>query len=219
MSMIVLLSCAALAARQTSSVPGLAPSWRSDRPRASLMDIPKRLRKKLTFRTVGGTQVDIVKREHESVQHVLMKAIVWALHADAYNELQIELPIGDRYTPDCIALDQFTGAPVFWGECGRVEFSKIDSICSRFHQAHFVFAKWDINPVGFASSVARVISNTRRPDDGTHNGLVEVVSVPPDSEIRFFTPVEGSEGHAFVVSPDRGQLQWVRVWPSASTLE
>ncbi|KAG8457217.1 hypothetical protein KFE25_010919 [Diacronema lutheri] len=194
------------------------------------MDIPKRVRKRLTFTTAdGGHTVHVVKSENESVQHVLMKALLWAMHADAYPAVQIEREIGDRYTPDCVSLDATSGEPLFWGECGRVELSKVASIVERFQLAHVVIAKWGINPVGYAAQLARVVADGRvdtpdpqiaphlaldAPRKGAGPGAVEVVSVPEDSEARFFAPLDhAGSGSTYVVTPDRSQLQWVRVWP------
>lgn len=193
------------------------------------MDIPKRARKKLTFCTPDGSRsVEVVKKENESVQHVLMKALLWAMHVESYPTVQIEFEIGDRYTPDCIALDGASGLPLFWGECGRVEQSKIASIVGRFQHVHLVIAKWGINPVGYAAQLSRTVAECRAEADGEaaigaalaglaparSAGPVEVVAVPEDSEARFFAPLAGAESSTYVVTPDRSQLQWVRVWPA-----
>lgn len=160
--------------------------------------------------------MEVVKREHESVQHVLMKAMLWAMHVDQYPQVEIERPIGDRYTPDCISLHEGSGEPLFWGECGRVELSKIESIAERFQRAHFVFAKWSINPIGFAATVRQLVADGRPvADDGKAAlfGPIEVVSIPEDCEERFFQPLGGDHSAGvYVVTPDRAQLQWVRVW-------
>lgn len=221
-------------ARPTSSTVGLAPSWRADRPRARLLDVPKRARKKLTFATQDGAHtIDVVKRENESMQHVLMKALLWAMHADEYPAVQIEAAIGDRYTPDCISLDAASGEPLFWGECGRVEHGKVASIVGRFQRMHLVIAKWDINPVGYAAQISRLVAEGRpelvESGGGPTSvemaagarladpaGIVEVVSVPSDSEERFFAPLSGAEPSTYVVTPDRSQLRWVRVWPATT---
>jgi hypothetical protein len=161
--------------------------------------------------------VHVVKREHESVQHVMMKVLLWALHVDSFGgDMQIERPIGDRYTPDCVSLEPGSNEPLFWGECGRVELSKVESIAQRFGRTHLLLAKWAINPVGFAAQVSRLVADGRpAPSDPTASqyGVVEVVALPDDSEARFFAPVDGDHSKGeYVVTADRAQLEWVRVW-------
>ncbi|KAJ1619249.1 hypothetical protein T492DRAFT_1087071 [Pavlovales sp. CCMP2436] len=223
---LALLLCALPAAsgmaRPTSATAGLAPSWRADRPRQRLMDIPKRTRKKLTF-IHGAHTIHLVKKENECVNHILMKALVWATHVDAYSGLEIErVLIGNRYTPDVVSLDETSGEVVFWGECGRVELEKIASIVERFQRARFVFAKWSINPLGFAGQVSRLIAEGRPAGAdaeaalGHARGSVDVVSVPADSEERFFSQRKGADASTWVVAVDRADLNWVRVWPSAA---
>jgi hypothetical protein len=122
--------------------------------------------------------------------------------------------IGDRYTPDCVSLDETSGEVVFWGECGRLELSKISSIVERFQRSRFVFCKWSINPVGFAAQVSRLIAEGRpAAEEALGRGAVDVFSVPADSEERFFSQREGADASTYIVTPDMAQLHWVRVWP------
>jgi hypothetical protein len=61
-----------------------------------------------------------------------MKALGYAMFAPLYPELEIELPVGLRYKPDLVALnDGGAGRPragarfLFWGECGMVSMRKV----------------------------------------------------------------------------------------------
>ena len=86
----------------------------------------RHLRRKLTVRA-EGRQIVLVKKPVERLEHVLMKAFLWALYLPQYDDLAVEIPVGDRYKPDVVSLDAF-GQPRFWGEaglraCGRLKRS------------------------------------------------------------------------------------------------
>ncbi|HYG78879.1 MAG TPA: hypothetical protein VD861_00745 [Pyrinomonadaceae bacterium] len=79
-----------------------------------------------------GRRVRLWQRRGESYGHVLMKALGYAMFAPAYPGLEIELPVGLRYKPDLVALnDGGAGRPragarfLFWGECGMVSMRKV----------------------------------------------------------------------------------------------
>ncbi len=55
-----------------------------------------RLRRKWTFRA-HGRQVVFVKEPVESTEHVVMKALLWALYLPDYPGLTVEVGIGDRF--------------------------------------------------------------------------------------------------------------------------
>jgi hypothetical protein len=81
---------------------------------------------------LAGRRVRLWQRRGESYGHVLMKALGYAMFARAYANLEIELPVGLRYKPDLVALnDPGGGRPragarfLFWGECGMVSMRKV----------------------------------------------------------------------------------------------
>ena len=61
------------------------------------------LRRKWTLRA-HGRQVVFVKRQNESREHVIMKALLWALYLPEYPHLLVETSIGDRFKPDVVQL-------------------------------------------------------------------------------------------------------------------
>lgn len=68
-----------------------------------------------TFILAGNT-VRLWQNAGETYEHVLMKALGYAMFVGDYPNLQIETKIGLRYKPDLIAAD---GSSIdFWGECG-----------------------------------------------------------------------------------------------------
>ncbi len=75
-----------------------------------------------------GRRVRLWQRRGESYGHVLMKALGYAMFAPRYPNLEIELPVGLRYKPDLVALNDAGGAGArfrFWGECGMVSMRKV----------------------------------------------------------------------------------------------
>ena len=79
-----------------------------------------------------GRRVRLWQRRGESYGHVLMKALGYAMFVGLYPSLEIELPVGLRYKPDLVALNEAeggrprTGARFhFWGECGMVSMRKV----------------------------------------------------------------------------------------------
>jgi hypothetical protein len=79
-----------------------------------------------------GRRVRLWQRRGESYGHVLMKALGYAMFVGRYPNLEVELPVGLRYKPDLVALNEAedgrprTGARFrFWGECGMVSMRKV----------------------------------------------------------------------------------------------
>jgi hypothetical protein len=81
---------------------------------------------------LAGRRVRLWQRRGESYGHVLMKALGFAMFARAYPGLEVELPVGLRYKPDLVALNEADGGRpragarfLFWGECGMVSMRKV----------------------------------------------------------------------------------------------
>ena len=66
---------------------------------------------------LAGRRVRLWKRLGESYEHVLMKALGYAMFVAEYPELEIESRVNLRYRPDLLARDE-QGRFQFWGECG-----------------------------------------------------------------------------------------------------
>jgi hypothetical protein len=67
---------------------------------------------------VNGENVKLWQRTGESYQHILMKALGYAMFVKDYPDLQIETPVGLRYKPDLIVVSDQRDYK-FWGECGQ----------------------------------------------------------------------------------------------------
>jgi hypothetical protein len=66
---------------------------------------------------LAGRRVRLWKRLGESYEHVLMKALAYAMFVPLYPGLEIERRVGLRYKPDLVAQGS-DGRFLFWGECG-----------------------------------------------------------------------------------------------------
>lgn len=135
------------------------------------------LRRKWTFQA-HGRQVVFVKHPNERVSHVLMKAFLWALYLPEFPDLTVEVPIGDRYKPDVVSVDE-RGEPRFWGESGEVNRKKISSLVRRFRHTHFAIAKWATRLDPHVAAVGEALDGFRR------TAPFDLISFPDDSDTRF----------------------------------
>jgi hypothetical protein len=67
---------------------------------------------------LAGKRMRLWQRAGESYEHILMKALGYAMFAPVYPNLEIETRVGLRYKPDLIALSEKNDF-AFWGECGQ----------------------------------------------------------------------------------------------------
>ena len=139
------------------------------------------LRRTLTVRAPDGEKLVLVKKRGESIEHVLMKAALWALYRPAYPELQVEVAIGDAYKPDLVALAPPPGGlaygdpePVFWGEAGKVSADKWRSLLRRFPDTHFALARWNERLEPHAQILRQALDGRPR------RAPIDLVRVPPE---------------------------------------
>ncbi|MCY7348610.1 MAG: hypothetical protein LH614_20665 [Pyrinomonadaceae bacterium] len=72
---------------------------------------------------LAGQRVRLWQRNGESYEHILMKALGYAMFARQYPTLEIEVKVGLRYKPDLVAHDA-AGNFLFWGEAGANSLRK-----------------------------------------------------------------------------------------------
>lgn len=72
---------------------------------------------------LAGQKVRLWQRNGESYEHVLMKALGFAMFVGVYPTLEIEMKVGLRYKPDLVARDA-SGEFLFWGEAGSNSLRK-----------------------------------------------------------------------------------------------
>jgi len=142
-------------------------------------------------------RVVFIKRRHERTEHVVMKALLWALYLPRYPDLSVEVSIGDRYKPDVVAVDAF-GRPLFWGEAGEIGVAKIRSLARRYRRTHFAIAKWDTRLDPFIAIVEGALAGLRR------EAPFDLISFPADSAERFID----DEGRIHIRHAD---VEWVRL--------
>ncbi len=143
------------------------------------------LRRTLTLRAPDGEKLVLVKKRGESIEHVLMKAALWALYRPTYPGVQVEVAIGDAYTPDLVALAPPPGGlaygdpePVFWGEAGKVSANKWRSLLRRFPDTHFALARWNERLEPHAATIRQALDGRPR------RAPVDLVRVPPEVGAR-----------------------------------
>jgi len=72
---------------------------------------------------LAGQRVRLWQRNGESYEHILMKALGYAMFIEKYPTLEIEVKVGLRYKPDLIARNT-AGDFLFWGEAGANSLRK-----------------------------------------------------------------------------------------------
>jgi hypothetical protein len=139
------------------------------------MSDPVSLRRKLTVRAHGQSLV-LIKRPMERAEHVIQKALLWAIALPQYPAVRVEVPLPQpsRYKPDPLAVDS-RAEPIFWGECGEVATEKLRFLLSRFRHTHFVFSKWNTRLGPFAAFIEAALADSRRA------APVELIGFPPDA--------------------------------------
>ncbi len=155
------------------------------------------LRRKWTFRA-DGKQIVLVKKHYEKSVHVLMKAFIWALYLPDYPTLTVEVPIGDRYKPDVVALDEL-GLPKFWGEAGYTRVEKVRTLLRRHRSTHFAFAKWKSKLDPLAKIVSAALDGLKR------DAPVDLLSFQENSAERFID----KSGY---INITHERLDWMRLY-------
>ncbi|HEX8286953.1 MAG TPA: hypothetical protein VF556_03100 [Pyrinomonadaceae bacterium] len=89
---------------------------------------------------LAGNRVRLWQRVGESYEHVLMKALGYAMFVGRYPHLEIETKIGLRYKPDLIARGA-GGEYDFWGEAGANSIRKTHWILKHTRTAKLVLFK------------------------------------------------------------------------------
>ena len=72
---------------------------------------------------LAGRGVRLWQRTGESYEHVLIKALGYAMFVEEFPQMEIEQRVGLRYKPDLVARGE-NGDFHFWGEAGENSFRK-----------------------------------------------------------------------------------------------
>jgi hypothetical protein len=156
------------------------------------------LRRKWTFKA-HGKQVVFVKHAKEHSAHVVIKALLWALYLPDYPHLSVEIPVGDRFKPDVVALGT-DRQPLFWGEAGKVGIEKFRSLVRRYRHTHFALAKWSMNVGPLIDLVDRAATTHPR------SAPFDILRFPADSAERFID-------HHGRIRISHTMVEWTRIGP------
>ncbi len=89
---------------------------------------------------LAGKRVRLWQRTGESYEHILMKALGYAMFVGEFPTLEIEVKIGLRYKPDLIARNA-GGDFLFWGEAGANSIRKTSWILKHTRAKKLVLFK------------------------------------------------------------------------------
>ncbi|HSK72133.1 MAG TPA: hypothetical protein VK892_10590 [Pyrinomonadaceae bacterium] len=113
--------------------------------------------------SLAGRRVRLWQRQGESYEHILMKALSYAMFVEKYPHLEIEVKIGLRYKPDLIARGE-DGELEFWGECGANSIRKTAWILKHTRTKKFVLFKIGQNVVQLLEQLREEIQAKYRPN-------------------------------------------------------
>ena len=111
---------------------------------------------------IAGERLTLHKKCGESYEHVLLKALGYAMFRPRYPRLEVEKRIGLRYKPDLISLDDH-GKAEFWGECGQVGLRKIAWLAKHSGARQIALFKFDIVARHFIEQVREEVDARYRP--------------------------------------------------------
>ncbi len=135
------------------------------------------MRRKWAFKLRNRVQV-FVKGHEERVEHVMMKAFLWALYLPSFPGIVVEpSPVGP-FKPDGAAISP-RGIRGFWGEAGHVSRRKINRLLRTHPSGHFAFAKWSEN----LRPLVRLLEREVNPH--CRRGSVDLLGFPEDAVKRF----------------------------------
>jgi hypothetical protein len=127
---------------------------------------------------LAGRRVRLWRRTGESYEHVLMKALGYAMHVGEFPALEIEQRVGLRYKPDLVARGdgaEFAPPFAFWGECGQTAVRKTAWLLKHAGVARLVLFKIIRDPDALAVELRAAVGERYRAP-----GRLLVVNFAPD---------------------------------------
>jgi len=112
---------------------------------------------------LAGKRIRLWQRIGESYEHILMKALGYAMFVGKYPNLEIETKLGLRYTPDLIAFNAKIDFS-FWGECGQNSIRKTHWILKHTRTDEMVLFKIGINAEQLIKQIREEIPQKYRAD-------------------------------------------------------
>jgi hypothetical protein len=111
---------------------------------------------------LAGKRMRLWQRQGESYEHILMKALGFAMFSPEYPTLEIEIKVGLRYKPDLIAQNA-SGDFLFWGECGANSLRKTNWLLKHTRTEKLVLFKIGQNPEQLIKQLREEIPAKYRP--------------------------------------------------------
>lgn len=111
---------------------------------------------------LAGRRVPLWKRLGESYEHVLMKALGYAMFVRLYPDLEIERRVGLRYKPDLVAQGP-DGRFLFWGECGANSVRKTAWLLKHARVERLVLFKMERGVAQLAQQLRSEVAARYRP--------------------------------------------------------
>ena len=117
---------------------------------------------------LAGKRMRMWQRPGESYEHVLMKALGFAMYAGEYPQLEIEAKVGLRYRPDLVAKRTEESGSVsgflFWGEAGETSIRKTGWLLKHARVEKLVLFKIAAGAAQFARQLRAEIPEKYRPN-------------------------------------------------------
>ena len=112
---------------------------------------------------LAGKRIRLWQRLGESYEHVLLKALGYAMFVGKFPQMEIETKVGLRYKPDLVARDA-KGDFLFWGEAGENSLRKTHWLLKHARVGKLVLFKISINGEQFVKQLREEIPpRYRRP--------------------------------------------------------
>ena len=109
---------------------------------------------------LAARRVRLWQRTGESYEHVLMKALGYAMFVAEFPALEIERRVGLRYKPDLVARGagrEFDAPFAFWGECGQTAMRKVNWLLKHAGVARLVLFKIINNPAALVEELRAAV--------------------------------------------------------------
>ena len=119
---------------------------------------------------LAGSKVRLWQRIGESYEHVLLKALGFAMFSEDYPNLEIEKKVGLRYKPDLVAQNAH-GEFIFWGEAGENSLRKTYWLLKHARVEKLVLLKLAISDGQFVKQLRAEIPGRYR-----ENGRLSVIN-------------------------------------------
>ena len=112
---------------------------------------------------IKGEKIRLWQKSGETYEHILMKALGYAMFIEKYPHLEIEKRVGLRYKPDLVADKKGKRDFDFWGECGLNTIRKTAWLLKHTSTKEFVLFKIAFNCESLTQQLRKDIPKKYRP--------------------------------------------------------